>query len=132
MFLAAVHAARAQFTCAANASGTITITGYARTSIVVSIPSVIGGLAVTEIGTNAFLSNDLASVTIPQSVTSLGSGSGAFESCEFLASVTISINGTALTAYLPKAPEKSDRSITKTINIITPRTANSMPNRDLA
>ena len=40
----------------------------------VKIPETIGGVAVTSIGWYAFRENDLTSVTIPNSVTSIGSG----------------------------------------------------------
>jgi len=72
-----------------TASGTaVTITGYTGTGGAVAIPSSIGGLPVTSIGTSAFRYNtSLTSVTIPNSVTSIGYA--AFSNCTGLTSVTI-------------------------------------------
>jgi hypothetical protein len=70
---------QAQFTYTTN-NGTIIITGYTDTNDVVIIPSTIAGLPVTSIGVDAFtLSPNLTSVTIPNSVTSIGEG--AFNNC---------------------------------------------------
>ncbi|HKW30193.1 MAG TPA: leucine-rich repeat protein [Verrucomicrobiae bacterium] len=68
-------------------NGTITITGYTGTDSAVTIPGTINGLPVTSIGNYAFENEtSVTSVTIPGSVTSIGSyaflGSG-------LTSVTI-------------------------------------------
>ena len=53
-----------------------------------TIPSTLAGKPVVRIGTQAFAFNDdLTSLTIPDSVTSIGNY--AFEDCERLASVTI-------------------------------------------
>jgi hypothetical protein len=68
-------------------NGTITITGYTGPGGVVSIPGTINGLPVTSIGHWAFgWCTSLTSVTIPNSVTSIGA---AFENCTSLTSVTI-------------------------------------------
>ena len=56
-----------------------TITGYNGTDTVVVIPSKINGVTVTTIGTDAFLGLNITSVTIPASVTEIGSN--AFAGC---------------------------------------------------
>lgn len=89
---------------------TITITGYRGRDGSVVIPGTIDGMAVTSIGANTFSNSSLTSVTIPNSVTSIGAnaffwcfsltnfmipngvtniGDGAFSSCLSLTSVTI-------------------------------------------
>src|SRR5262245_47593697 len=92
-------------------NGTVTITGYKGTNVVVVIPDTINGLPVTVIGDRAFFfRTSVTSVTIPNSVTSIGDlafyactnltgvvipdsvtriGSGAFGSCSSLTSVVI-------------------------------------------
>ena len=63
-----------------------TITKYNGTDTVVVIPSKINGVTVTTIGTDAFLGLNITSVTIPDSVTEIGSN--AFAGCTNLTSVT--------------------------------------------
>ena len=63
-----------------------TITKYNGTDTVVVIPSKINGVTVTTIGTDAFLGLNITSVTIPASVTEIGSN--AFAGCTNLTSVT--------------------------------------------
>jgi hypothetical protein len=91
LFLALATSVQAQFTYLTN-NGTITIIGYTGPGGAVTIPIVIDALPVTDIGTNAFDGSDLTSVTIPDSVTSIGSG--AFEDCGYLTNVTISLGVT--------------------------------------
>ena len=62
-----------------------TITEYNGTDTVVVIPSKINGVTVTTIGTDAFLGLNITSVTIPASVTEIGSN--AFAGCTNLTSV---------------------------------------------
>lgn len=62
-----------------------TITKYNGTDTVVVIPSKINGVTVTTIGTDAFLGLNITSVTIPDSVTEIGSN--AFADCTNLTSV---------------------------------------------
>ena len=62
-----------------------TITKYNGTDTVVVIPSKINGVTVTTIGTDAFLGLTITSVTIPASVTEIGSN--AFAGCTNLTSV---------------------------------------------
>jgi hypothetical protein len=76
-------------------NGTITIKGgYSGSGSAVTIPSTINGLPVTSIGDNAFWSSSLTSVTIPNSVTSIGDL--AFDYCTNLASVMIGTNVTSI------------------------------------
>ncbi|MBQ7521756.1 MAG: leucine-rich repeat protein, partial [Clostridia bacterium] len=71
------------------ADNEIIITKYTGTDTEVKIPSEIDGLPVTAIGDNVFQSwkSTLTSVTIPESVTSIGNY--AFQGCMNLTSVTI-------------------------------------------
>jgi hypothetical protein len=55
-----------------NNNNTITITGYTGPGGAVTIPSKIGGIPVTSIGTWAFGYSGLTGVTIPNTVTNLG------------------------------------------------------------
>ena len=79
------------FTYTATATE-VTITGYTGSGGAVTIPSSIGGLPVTAIGEAAFSpgyrgNQSIISVTIPDSVSSIGQG--AFSECSDLTSVTI-------------------------------------------
>ena len=64
---------------------TETITGYNGTDTVVVIPSKINGITVKTIGNTAFQNSAVTSVTIPASVTEIGSN--AFAGCTNLTSV---------------------------------------------
>ena len=79
-------AAQAQFTFVTN-NGAITITGYTGSGGAVVIPAATNGFPVTSIGFDAFDSATMTSVTIPDSVTSIGDY--AFYGCTSLTSVTI-------------------------------------------
>jgi hypothetical protein len=83
----------AQFTYITN-SGAITITGYTGSGGNVSIPSSINGHPVKAIGYQAFYLSSVTSVTIPNSVTSIGDY--AFSQCSRLGGVTISTNVTSI------------------------------------
>ena len=67
--------------------GAITITGYTCSGGAVNIPSKINGYPVTSIGDSAFAFSDVTIVTIPDSVTDIGTN--AFDFCMSLTSVTI-------------------------------------------
>jgi len=72
----------------ATNGGAITISGYTGPGgAAILIPGAINGLPVTSIGSEAFAGAAFTSVTIPGSVTSLGSG--CFINCSSLTSVTI-------------------------------------------
>jgi hypothetical protein len=98
------------YTYSTNADGSANIVAYAGPPWVVTIPTNINGLTVTSIGFEAFENPNLTSVTIPDSVISIGEraffgctkltnvtiltgvtsiGGGAFEHCISLTSVTI-------------------------------------------
>lgn len=69
-------------------NGEITITGCTSSSPKnVAIPAEIGGIPVTSIGNQAFFMKSISSLTIPDSVTSIGDS--AFALCFDLTSVTI-------------------------------------------
>ena len=72
------------FTFTTN-SGAVTITGYTGSGGGVAIPDTINGYPVTTIGDGAFAGSALTSVTIPNSVTSIGQQ--AFNQCTSLRSV---------------------------------------------
>ena len=67
--------------------GTIEITKYVGDEQNLVIPSSIDGLRVTSIGSAFYFNNDMISVTIPDSVSSIGDY--AFQFCDNLISVTI-------------------------------------------
>src|ERR1017187_10240905 len=91
LFLAAPAAVQAQsgsgdgydYSINVSNANTITITSYTGPDTVVTIPTNINGLTVTAIGNVslgvAVFSDSVSSVTIPGSVTSIGSG--AFSNC---------------------------------------------------
>ena len=78
--------------------GNATITGYTGAGGPISIPATLGGFPVVAIGDYAFEDFDqifnLTSVTIPNSVTSIGHG--AFSDCYDLTSVTIGNSVTSI------------------------------------
>jgi len=86
-------AAQAQFTFVTN-NGAITITRYIGSGGAVVIPDTTNGYPVVSIGANAFLnaSSNMTSVTIPNSITSIGDR--AFYTCYRLTSVTIPTSAT--------------------------------------
>jgi hypothetical protein len=86
LLLATRVAVQAQFAYTTD-NGTIRITGYTGTDADVVIPSTIDGLPVTSIETNALTHSSLTSVTIPNSVTSIGDS--AFSYCSSLTAITV-------------------------------------------
>ena len=94
---------QAQFDYTIN-NGTVTITGYTGSGGAVTIPAMISGLPVASIGDSAFAFVDwsgsgsncqyIVSVTIPDSVTSIGSS--AFYHCSSLTNVTLGTNVTTV------------------------------------
>ena len=86
LVLLATRPAQAQFTYTTN-GGTVTITGYTGAGGPVTIPSTLGGLSVTGIGTDAFFESEITSVTIPASVVNIGEG--PFDDCILLSTITV-------------------------------------------
>jgi hypothetical protein len=102
------------YTYSTNADGSANIVAYAGPPWVVTIPTNINGLTVTSIGTNAFYASSLTSVTIPNSVTSIGwgrPGRGAFEECASLTNVTIGNSVTSI-GYAAFGDDTSLTSVT--------------------
>lgn len=66
---------------------TLIITNYKGQADTVDIPSVINGKTVTEIGDFAFFENSFTTITIPDTITTVGGW--AFEECDKLTNVTI-------------------------------------------
>ena len=86
------------FTYTINTDNTITITKYTGKGGSVTIPAVIEGKPVTDIGEDAFYGcTGLTGVTIPDSVT--GIGVAAFCECTGLTSVTIGNGVTTIGGY---------------------------------
>jgi hypothetical protein len=87
-----------QFTTNADDAG-VTIVAYVGPGGDVIIPGTLGGLPVTTIASRAFEQTNLTSVTIPNSVTSLGSY--CFFSCSILTNVSIpgSVTGVGASAF---------------------------------
>jgi len=86
LLLIAPAAARAQFTCTTN-GGAITITGYSGPGGVVVIPAAINGHPVTGITNETFTQTNITSVSVPASVTSIGSQ--VFAACFNLTAITV-------------------------------------------
>jgi hypothetical protein len=89
---------QAQFTYTTNTDGvSVTITGYnPAAGLNLVIPAMTNGYPVTSIGTNAFAYSGLTSVTIPDSITSIGDE--AFYFCFYMTNVTIGTNVTSIGA----------------------------------
>jgi len=88
---------QAQLTFTTN-NGAITITGYnTAAGLNVVIPAMTNGYHVTSIGDYAFENSGLTNVTIPNSVTNIGTN--AFYHCTSLASVTIPNSVTNIGTY---------------------------------
>lgn len=88
--------AQAQFTVTTN-DGAITITGYSGGAEAVIIPAMIDGHPVVAIGQEAFAFTDVAGVTIPDSITSIGYE--AFDACTNLSAVTMPNSITNIAQY---------------------------------
>ncbi len=86
----------AQFTTTTN-DGAVTITGYTGGDGAVTIPSSIDGHPVIAIGTDAFELTGIASINIPDSVTSIGYE--AFGTCTNLSAVTLPNTITNIAQY---------------------------------
>ncbi len=86
LLLALPAVVEAQFNYTAD-NGAITITGYTGPGGSVTIPSTIDGLPVTSIGDNAFFGCSLTGVTIPNSVTNIGSN--VFGCCDTLKAIAV-------------------------------------------
>ncbi len=100
------YAAEADYQTSANADGTVTVTKYIGTETAVTIPDTIGGAAVTAIGDSAFYGTDVASVTVPASVKSVGAN--AFAYCVGLTEVNYA-EGSTLTSVGASAFSKCSK-----------------------
>jgi hypothetical protein len=97
LFLSAALRLQGQLTYITNTGGeSITITGYEGTPGIVNIPSAINGLPVTAIEQSAFSYKLLTSITIPGSVTNIGTE--AFQYCYYLTNLVISNGVTSIGA----------------------------------
>ncbi len=95
--LSAVAVQYGDFRCSV-VDGKITIDEYTGLDSAVTIPGSFDGVPVNRIGNSAFIAKaNLASVTIPSSVTSIGGS--AFQRCSKLTAVTIPNNVTSIGTY---------------------------------
>ena len=91
----AVSGTQSQFSFTTNSDGTsVTITSYTAGDGALTIPGALGGLPVTAIGTNAFAGDAMTSVTMPDSLVSVGDG--AFACCFTLTNVSIPAGVTSI------------------------------------
>lgn len=74
-----------------NEDGSVTITGYNGSEMQAVIPDTLDGKMVTTIGDKAFHTKDITAVTIPASVTSIGTA--AFQYCVKLKTITFAGEG---------------------------------------
>ena len=88
---------QAQFFYATN-NNKLTIVAYTGSASTVTIPSAVDGLPVVAIASKVFINSRLTGVTIPSSVTSIGSS--AFAGCTALTSVVIPNGVTSLAASI--------------------------------
>lgn len=86
---------QAQYDFATNSDGSLDITRYTGSDLLVNIPGATNNVAVTTIDFAAFAGTGVTNVIIPNSITSLGED--AFDNCTNLVSVTLGTN----IAYLP-------------------------------
>ncbi|MEI8287877.1 MAG: leucine-rich repeat domain-containing protein [Verrucomicrobiota bacterium] len=102
---------QAQFTFTTNQDGTLSISKYTGSDRTVIIPSETNGIAITQIGNNAFLSfpppmsQNLSptNVLIPNSIVSIGSNAFAFGALASIAIPSSVTNiGTGIFAYCSK------------------------------
>jgi hypothetical protein len=95
----------------------VIITGCEKTAETVEIPAEIDGMPVTAVGATAFYGLDVTSVTIPEGVTSIGSG--AFWHCKKLQSVKLPSTLTEIAAHgFTDCQELEELSIPKSVNAI--------------
>ena len=80
-----------------NADGDIEITKYIGFGENISVPASIDGKKVVAIGNSAFEGKSVKNVTIPESVTSIGSY--AFRKCRYLEKISMSDKVTSIGAY---------------------------------
>jgi hypothetical protein len=100
LVLAMPTVVQAQFTYTTNAEGTLTITGYISPwfSAEGNIPNSINGLTVTGVGEDALYETHANSVTIPDTITSIGTN--AFRDCNSLTSVYFQGNAPSMGVYV--------------------------------
>ena len=93
---------QAQLTYTTNNDGTLNVSGYSGPGGAVIIPGTNNDLLVTSIGDSAFLGFGLTSVTIPNTVTSIGDG--AFFFCSSLTAVYFQGNPPSLGSQVFGSP----------------------------
>jgi hypothetical protein len=94
-----IQPAKAQYVYSLNGNNTITLLGYEGEpplSGAVTLPSSVNGYTVTAIGNDAFGEDNITSVVIPNTVTSIGPE--AFVDCIYLESVTMTNSVTSIGA----------------------------------
>jgi hypothetical protein len=96
LLLMAVGAAQAQDYAYETLDGTVTITGYRGWDVEVLVPDNIEGLPVVRIGDSAFSNRQIITVSIPDTVRSLGDR--VFHSCRLLTDVLLNHGLTSIGA----------------------------------
>jgi hypothetical protein len=92
-------------------NGAVTITGGPVLYGNVTVPGIINSLPVTRIGDLAFADDDFTSITLPPSITSMGTN--VFEGCQYLSCIAIPTN-------LSSIPEGMFLNCTSLTNITIP------------
>ncbi|MBQ5995027.1 MAG: leucine-rich repeat domain-containing protein, partial [Clostridia bacterium] len=98
--------------------GTTVVTGYTGTKTSVTIPSQLGGKTVTAI--NSFVSDKITSVTLPDTITSIGDG--AFDGCSKLKTVKLNQGLQTIGGYAFRGTIIESISIPKSVTALASNT----------